>query len=409
MSEYINNREIRIKKLKEIFLKLNQNESDETAKKELKNLFETLPHEEVIIAEQQLIVEGVKVEEIIKHCDLHSQTLREAGLKSELQVEEEHPIYAFIMENFEAKKLLKKIIAYLELLENGYDNKNLIAKIIESLKYDINLLSDIDKHYSRKENLIFPYLEKNNITGPSKVMWGKDDEIRNQLKKIREQLFNVNIEESQNLKELISNIRFAANLIEEMIYKEENILLPMAKNLLTESDWIDIDKQSDEIGFFIYYPEKRLKNSNQQNEENISNDGKISLPSGNFTLEELKTIFNSLPFDLTFVDKEDRVRFFTEGFERIFQRSRAIIGRKVQLCHPPSSVHVVEKILRDFKSGAQNKAEFWINFHGKFVYICYYAIRNEKGEYLGTLEVTQDITRIKTLEGERRILQYESN
>jgi DUF438 domain-containing protein len=130
------------------------------------------------------------------------------------------------------------------------------------------------------------------------------------------------------------------------------------------------------------------------------------LPTGVFNLNELKSLFNTLPFDITFVDKDDIVRYFSHGNERIFQRSLAILGRKVQYCHPPSSVHIVEKILDDFRSGIQNKASFWINFQGKFVYISYYAMRDEKNEYLGTLEVTQDLTELRKLDGERRILEY---
>jgi hypothetical protein len=118
-------------------------------------------------------------------------------------------------------------------------------------------------------------------------------------------------------------------------------------------------------------------------------------------------IFQTLPVDLTFVDAEDRVAFFSEGPDRVFARSRAIIGRKVQHCHPPRSVHVVDQILDDFRSGRQSVAEFWIEFHGRFVHIRYFAVRNEKQEYIGTLEVTQDLTRLRRLEGERRLLEYE--
>ena len=131
------------------------------------------------------------------------------------------------------------------------------------------------------------------------------------------------------------------------------------------------------------------------------------MPTGSFTLEELIAVMATLPFDLTFVDKDDTVRYFTPGKERIFSRSKAILGRKVQYCHPPKSVHVVDQILNDFKSGRHDRARFWINLRGRLVYICYYAVRNEQGEYLGTLEVTQDLTEARSLEGERRLLMYD--
>jgi len=131
------------------------------------------------------------------------------------------------------------------------------------------------------------------------------------------------------------------------------------------------------------------------------------MPTGSFTLEELIAVMSTLPFDLTFVDKDDTVRYFTPGKERVFSRSIAILGRKVQYCHPPKSVHVVDQILNDFKSGRQDRARFWINLRGRLVYICYYAVRNEQGEYLGTLEVTQDLTEARSLKGERRLLMYD--
>ena len=135
-------------------------------------------------------------------------------------------------------------------------------------------------------------------------------------------------------------------------------------------------------------------------------DQKIKLPSGSFTVSELELLLNNIPFDLTFVDKHDRVRYFTQGRERIFARSRAILGRKVQQCHPPSSVDIVEKILDDFKAGREQQAAFWINIGGRFIHIEYVALQTKQGEYMGTLEVSQDLTEKRQLEGEQRLLQY---
>lgn len=133
------------------------------------------------------------------------------------------------------------------------------------------------------------------------------------------------------------------------------------------------------------------------------------MPTGSFTLDELIATFSTLPFDLTFVDKDDTVRYFTPGKERIFDRSRAILGRKVQYCHPPKSVHIVNQIVKDFKAGKQERARFWINMGGKLIYICYYAVRDSQGGYMGTLEVTQDLSEVRELEGERRLLMYDKS
>ena len=182
----------------------------------------------------------------------------------------------------------------------------------------------------------------------------------------------------------------------------------MALDSLSDEEWFQVYNQSDEIGFCLIAPSVEWKPENLSKDFvfEILDHSKIKLPTGIFNLNELNTVFNTMPFDLTFVDKDDNVKFFSHGSDRIFQRSNAILGRKVQYCHPPSSVHIVEKILNDFKSGAQNKASFWINFQGKFVSISYYALKDEENNYMGTLEVTQDLTELRKLEGERRILEY---
>jgi DUF438 domain-containing protein len=192
-----------------------------------------------------------------------------------------------------------------------------------------------------------------------------------------------------------------------MIYKEEEILYPMSMDALTDQEWYDIDKQSIEFGYCLYDPAERwVPEGAEQKDETSSVNGKIQLPSGSMTITELTAILNTIPFDVTFVDKDDKVSFFTQGKERIFARNRAILGRKVQLCHPPSSVHTVEHILSDFKSNKQDSAAFWIEMSGRFIHIEYFALRDKNGNYLGTLEVSQDLTEKRELEGEQRLLTY---
>ncbi|GAG34056.1 unnamed protein product, partial [marine sediment metagenome] len=140
----------------------------------------------------------------------------------------------------------------------------------------------------------------------------------------------------------------------------------------------------------------------------VPKGGALVFPTGSLTFEQLRGLFAALPVDLTFVDADDRVAYFSEGADRVFARSKAIIGRKVQHCHPPGSVGIVEKILADFRARRQDVAEFWIELHGKFVHIRYFAVRDEQGEYLGTLEVTQDAAHVRSLTGERRLLEYDS-
>ena len=203
----------------------------------------------------------------------------------------------------------------------------------------------------------------------------------------------------------------AIEAIDDMVYKEEKILFPTALDLLTEQDWYEIYLQSDEYGYCLYAPQFEWTPEGGVHKRDAASrrpraDACRCRPAVS-RLEELIATFSALPFDLTFVDKDDTVRYFTPGKERIFDRSRAILGRKVQYCHPPKSVHIVNQIVKDFKAGKQERARFWINMGGKLIYICYYAVRDAQGGYLGTLEVTQDLTEVRSLEGERRLLTYD--
>jgi DUF438 domain-containing protein len=183
----------------------------------------------------------------------------------------------------------------------------------------------------------------------------------------------------------------------------------MALDKLTEADWYDISRQSLEIGFCIYDPKIDWKPEGSKAlsiSESQTAGGHIQLPSGSFSIEELLAILNTLPVDMTFVDKNDKVKYFSQGSERIFQRSRAILNRDVRHCHPPASAHIVDMIIEDFKSGRQNRAPFWINMGGKMIHIEYFALRDDNGNYLGTLEVSQNVTPYRELEGEHHILSY---
>jgi DUF438 domain-containing protein len=193
-----------------------------------------------------------------------------------------------------------------------------------------------------------------------------------------------------------------------MIFKEENILLPMSQQTLTENEWAEIWAASPKYGWCLVEPQQGYMPPRASGAKTVAvpSDGTIMMPTGRVTVEQLTSVLSTLPLDLTFVDADDRVAFFSEGPDRIFARSKAIIGRKVQHCHPPKSVDVVDRILADFRSGRQSVAEFWIDFHGKFAHIRYFAVRDSEGKYLGTVELTQDIAPLRKLGGERRLLQY---
>ncbi len=410
MSELINNSKFRKEKLKELILKLHQGENPEKVREELKNTLRQIPYGEVVEVEQELIKEGLPETEVLKLCDVHGEVLDghidQSAAKS---IPEGHPVDVFKQENKELVKVAEKAQVLLGTLYAV--NPDNFRQYTLQLLSCYNELLDVDKHYKRKEYLLFPFLEKNEITGPPKVMWGKHDEIREQLKGCIEILRNEDLKKSDL--EDAEEILFAPVLktLIDMTKKEEDILFPMSMDLLTVEEWWQIHKQTLEFGFTLYDPEiewkpEGLHAESYENTGILNENGTIQLPSGSFTAKEIMAILNTVPVDMTFVDKEDKVKYFTQGSERIFARSRSIINRDVRLCHPPGSVHIIEKILDDFKSGRASHAPFWIQMQGKFIYIEYYALRDENGEYLGTLEVSQNLTNARNLQGERRILSY---
>ena len=239
-------------------------------------------------------------------------------------------------------------------------------------------------------------------------MWGKDDEVRELVKSAIQTLQSTAQIPAGEAGAAIDLVyQPATEAIKEMIFKEEEILFPMCLDKVTDAEWYAIYEQSPEIGFCIYDPVDEWRPAGTIERSAVEADeGRIQFPSGSLTPTEARQILNTIPFDLTFVGADDTVRYFTQGRERIFDRNRAIIGRKVQMCHPPGSVHIVQRILDDFKSGKASQAPFWIELGGKFIHIEYFAVRDDDGKYLGTLEVSQNLTEKRALTGEQRLLSY---
>ena len=408
MSELINNSIERKKRLKELILKLHTGESQEVVRQQLLESLSQIPYGEVVEVEQELISEGLPEEEVLKLCDAHSAVLNgKIDLSSSKKIPDGHPVDVMIHENSELKKVAMEIEILLD--EVSGDKEFNSEAVILKLRGLFNNLFDVDKLYRRKEYLLFPFLENQGITGPPKVMWGKHDEIRDLIKGSIELLQTplITREELIASSEIILNP--AIKGVVDMTKKEEEILFPMALDKLTDSDWYEISKQSLQIGFCLYDPQREWKpvwaKEDSINELNKTGQN-IQLPSGSFSVEELLAILNTLPIDMTFVDRNDKVKYFSQGKERIFQRNRAILNRDVRHCHPPASAHIVDKIIEDFRSGREDQAPFWINSGDKMIHINYFALRNDKGEYLGTLEVSHDVSGYRKLEGDQRILSY---
>ena len=402
MSEFINNSEMRKQTIKNIIKQLHEGKTVEEVKQQFEEAFEDVSASEITTAEAALIAEGVSASEIQRLCDVHASVFK--GTIEEIH---QHPSNAILIPGHPLNTLMRENLAISRIMNQEIKPylKNLDGE--ESYKYlleGVNHLSQIELHYQKKENLFFPYMEKYGIVAPPQVMWGVDDEIRADIKEIKTLL-----EQDSKVDSVITQkIEDVMTRVEEMIFKEENIMAPMLLDHLTQEEWKKIADESHEIVFLIkkvseWNPVIPTKDAVVKEEENVQ-EGLIKLPSGIFTTEQLTCMLNTLPFDITFVDKDDFVKYFSEGKERTFIRTRSIIGRNVSNCHPPASVHIVEKIVNDFKTGRKDQEDFWIKLGDKFVLIRYYAVRNDKGEYLGVLEVTQDIKEIQQIVGEKRLV-----
>ncbi|PTU45331.1 PAS domain S-box protein [Paenibacillus polymyxa] len=419
MSELINNREHsaqelteRQRTLKEIIKELHAGKSVEEVKARFAEAVGGVSVAEISAMEHALMTEeGIPVSEVQRLCSVHTSifkgSIEDIHRPSGPEEQPGHPVHTFKLENREIERLVNfKLALHAEQFQKD-DSPKVIYKLLE----DLSLLMDVDKHYSRKENLVFPYLERYGIFGPTKVMWGVDDGIRAAIKDAKKLLTEYNGDRDQ-IGKALAHIMSEVN---EMIFKEENILLPMALSKLTEDEWLKIARESEEIGFCLTAPEREWiperaeepVEALEQTEDTSTSgtpQGFVRFETGIVSVQQLELLLNHLPVDLTFIDENDVVRYFSHGKERIFARTKAVIGRTVQNCHPPQSVHVVEKLLEDFKAGRKDVEDFWIPIKDKFVYIRYFAVRDSEGRYLGTLEFTQNIAPIRALEGQKRIL-----
>ncbi|NOY76575.1 MAG: DUF438 domain-containing protein [Calditrichaeota bacterium] len=411
MSEIINNRQQRVDIMKALIRQLHDGVAEERVQNQLEKMLVEADYSDVFLMEMQLIQEGVPQESIQRLCDTHTRVLKkQLDLQETPETTPGHPVHTFVQENKAIAFTTQKIRRLFDQIDGLPPQEDAMPQMLE-IHARLNDLMDIDKHYRRKENLLFPYFEKKNMPGPPAVMWGKHDDVRRQLKSVLSALQGISeIEASEARAFNRLAVETVLDAIDDMIYKEEKVLFPTAMDLLDEQEWYEIYNQSDEIGYCLFDPQFKwvpegsvVESVNEGNFET----GRIHMPTGYVSLTELMAIFKTMPFDLTFVDKDDIVRYFSPGQNRIFDRSRAILGRKVQYCHPPKSMHIVNQILNDFKSNKQNEARFWIRLGPRLVYIVYYALRDDQNNYLGTLEVTQDVTEINQLEGERRLLEYD--
>ena len=311
-----------------------------------------------------------------------------------------HPVSIFSKE----KELIQRLGEELQETDPELENQKF---------YNIfNQLQQIERRFERKENQLFPVLENKGWTGPSKNMWSFHDTIRDQFRLLRKKM------ENRNFSEIKEDAHYLISSIFRLLVVEDSVLFPNALSLLTEEDWKQVRKGEEEIGWklpeesaaYLEVKEEEYIHPSQDHtrrELSFSTENTAHYDEGYMTVEQVNLLLKTMPLDITYVDENDKVIFYNRGEERVFPRSAGIIGREVKFCHPPKSVGTVLRILEEFRKGTKNESSFWINFKGRLIYIRYFAVRDAEKKYRGVIEMSQDITDIKNIEGEKRLLDWD--
>ena len=399
MSEFINNSTKRLDDLVAFASKLVRGENGKQLIESNQQVIETISPMEVMQVFDLLLQTEFTTEELKPHVGKIMNVFYKslASFKVE-KPSKSHFLSLLASENREVEKILNQIKPLLKLyFDENVDNELEIKRQLIGL---FSQLKAYELHYIKKEIILFPYIEK---CFPQyrclQLMWSFHDDYRKSLKSIETLLS----EEQVDKKALPNEVGKLFFVILPIIFREEQIIFPMALKVIPEKEWSTMLHQSLEIGWCYITPD--IAKAEPLPQANFM-DGMIDLGTGALYAEQLILMLENLPVDITFVDENDEVRYFSGAKHRIFPRSKAIIGRKVQNCHPPESVHVVNEIVDAFKSGEKDNADFWIQMKGMFIHIRYFALRDANGNYKGTIEVSQDATEIRALKGERRLLDW---
>jgi DUF438 domain-containing protein len=415
MGEYIDFDREKIGKMVNIildFLKGTMSMGD--AKNNMRTSYDKVTAQEFAICEQYLHKYGISDDELVKRMEEILEIFNGILVSNKLDLPKGHPLRTYLDEVEAIRKVLKQMK---ELLNKKFI-KNQWAELYENL-------GEINIHFSRKQNQLFAALEKKGFDKPSKIMWTLDNNIRDIIKKAKSYLEEDKDEEFLKLQNEI------IDMVEDMMVKEEDVLFPTSKDLLSEEDFIQMRKGDDEIGYCLIQSPPAYGNDREEEKNNISSNNELlkdlskllqkhgvltassdkeelEVSQGKLTLEQINLIFKHLQVDLSYVDENEIVKFYSDTKHRVFPRSPGVIGRKVQNCHPRESVDTVEEIIRAFRNGEHDEAEFWLEIGGKFIYIIYNAVRDSEGNFKGVLEMMQDVTKIRSLTGSQRLLSWNS-
>ena len=429
MSEFLQKDPRKQETLKKIIKRLHDGESVENVRKEFGKLIKNVAPDEIVAMEQALIREGLPVQEVQRLCDVHVDVFKSAmtterGKAGNISG---HPVRTYREENKVAKRVLKSLKKRAKALAKGSPNETAISAFAD----DWTTFREIEKHYARKENQLFPYLERVGFTGPSQVMWGKHDEIRTVIKRVSDNFA------ARKWNDIYTEVKELAAKVKRMIFMEEKILFPNALKKLSDDVWVTIRRGESEIGYAWVTPgdvwdanlvasqsarpagarttapttapvapELPVSPAADSTADDAPGGAAVPLDTGALTPERINLMLKNLPVDVTYVDENDKVLYYSASAHRVFPRSPAIIGRDVQNCHPHKSVDVVNRIVDSFRNKEKDVAEFWITMNDRFIHIRYFPLFDDAGEYRGVIEVSQDVTEIRALEGQRRLLDW---
>ncbi|TCK92702.1 hypothetical protein EDC19_1857 [Natranaerovirga hydrolytica] len=411
MSENLNLDQTKLKNILDIKVSyLKGHLSLDEAKAKLNQSVDKVTAQEFAICEQYIQQYGITDEELTNRMDEILEIFADVLVTNSLDLPLGHPIRTYL----EEVKAIRKVLKDIESMKYKKFIKNQWVELYDQL-------SAINIHFARKQNQLFPALEDKGFDKPSKIMWTLDNNIKDIVKKA---MYCLASDEEQKFLNLQDEV---IEMVEDMMVKEEEILYPTAMDLISDEEFVKIRKGDDEIGYCLidtpplYGSEKEETTVSHNKDlmkdlqsllkkhgvlESTSTENILDVSQGKLTLEQINLIFKHLKVDLSYVDEEEIVKFYSDTKHRVFPRSPGVIGRKVQNCHPKESVHTVEEIIKAFKSGEHDEAEFWLEMGGKFIYIIYTAVRDEKGNFKGVLEMMQDVTRIRSLEGNQRLLSW---
>ena len=418
MSEFIDNVEQsqRVSDLYEFATRVLEGDDADAIASEYEDAIESIEPYDVLVVQDRLLREGATVATVKREMEAILAVVRPTLAAHEWdRPDDGHPIDNMLREN----RAIESHLSEISRLGGEIEDDDPPLDAVSDLRSHVEALEDVDRHFVRKENELFPHLEDHwKHDRPLGMTWSIHDDVRSHRTAIESMVSDPD----PNPVALSRLCARFSTLLERLIFEEERILFPVSLSTLTDDEWRTIQRESAEIGYVEIDPEFAYleRDATESVDDPADSPGSrdtgagdlpagtvaLGLETGTLSIEEIELLFDALPVDVTYVDETDRVRYFNNPDERIFPRSGSIIGRTVQNCHPPESVDRVERILSAFRSGEQDQARFWIQNDAGFVVIEYYALRDEAGRYRGTLEVTQEASEIRSLDGENRLIDW---